>query len=152
VGGATTKVAPPAPPRTYDPLVHERRLDIRGRDLNSYGHVNSAVYATYLEECRNELIARVLDGVEAPGGFVLARIAIDYRRELTTEDGHVLVRCSIERVGTASVTFREDITTGQSELAAECEAVIVAHDAQTGRSRPISDGERTAFERARSGD
>ena len=47
----------------YDPLVGERRLEIRGRDLNPYGHVNSAVYATYLEECRNELIGRLLDGV-----------------------------------------------------------------------------------------
>jgi len=132
--------------------VHERQLDIRGRDLNPYGHVNSAVYATYLEECRNELIARALDGVEAAGGFVLARTAIDYRRELTTDDGHVVVRCSIKRIGTASVNFREEIRTGQSELAAESEAVIVAHDAQTGRSRPISEDERMALERARTPD
>jgi acyl-CoA thioester hydrolase len=150
VGGATTKVAPPTP-CTYDPLVHERRLDIRGRDLNPYGHVNSAVYATYLEECRNELIAGVFEGIEAPGGFVLARTAIDYRRELTTEDGNVVVRCSIERIGTASVTFREEIRTGE-ELAAQCEAVIVAHDARTGRSRPISEDERAALESARAGD
>jgi acyl-CoA thioester hydrolase len=125
--------------------VRERRLEIRARDLNPYGHVNSAVYATYLEEWRNELLAILLDGVGAADNFVLARLAIDYRRELTTADGHVVVRCTVERIGTSSVTFREEIRTTQGELAAESEAVIVAHDAKAGRSRPLTDPERAAF-------
>ena len=80
---------------------------------------------------------------------MLARIAIDYRRELTTADGYVVVHCAVERVGTSSVTFREEIRTAQGELAAESEAVIVAHDPETGRSRPITDPERAAFGPAR---
>ena len=123
----------------------ERRLEIRGRDLNAFGHVNSAVYATYLEECRNEWIGQLLVGVGAAGDYVLARLAIDYRRELTTADGHVAVRCLVERIGTSSITFREEIRTAQGEVAAESEAVIVAHDAKTGRSRPLTDPERAAF-------
>ena len=126
----------------------ERRLDIRGRDLNPYGHVNSAIYATYLEECRNALIVELLDGIGNAGDFALARLAIDYRRELTTADGSVVVRCFVERVGTASVTFREEIRTASGELAAESEAVIVAHDHGTGRSRPVTGPERAAFETA----
>jgi acyl-CoA thioester hydrolase len=128
--------------------VGERQLDIRGRDLNPYGHVNSAVYATYLEECRNALIVELLDGIGAAGDFALARLAIDYRRELTTADGHVVVRSFVERIGTSSVTFREEIRTAKGELAAESEAVIVAHDHQTGRSRPVTGPERAAFESA----
>jgi acyl-CoA thioester hydrolase len=126
--------------------VGDRQLDIRGRDLNPYGHVNSAVYATYLEECRNALIVELLDGVGAAGDFALAHIAIDYRRELTTADGHVIVHSWVERIGTSSVAFREEIRTADGELAADSEAVIVAHDHETGRSRPITGPERTAFE------
>ena len=34
--------------------MHEKRIEIRWRDLDAYGHVNNAVYSTYLEECRDE--------------------------------------------------------------------------------------------------
>jgi acyl-CoA thioester hydrolase len=134
----------------YDPPVHEKTLEIRWRDLNPWRHVNSAVYATYLEECRNELIESTAAGVDgAAGDYVLARVAIDYRRELTTDDGHVVVRCRVDRIGISSVTFREQVATPGGEIAAESEAVIVAHDPATGRSRPLSDAERRAFEHAR---
>ena len=126
--------------------MRERRFEIRGRDLNPYNHVNSAVYATYLEECRNGLIDEALRGVAGSGDFRLARIAIDYRRELTTEDGQVVVRTTVERVGTSSVTFREEIRTAGGELAADAEAVIVAYDPNRGGSRPITEAERRAFE------
>ena len=32
----------------------EKRIEIRWRDVDAYQHVNNAVYATYLEECRDE--------------------------------------------------------------------------------------------------
>jgi acyl-CoA thioester hydrolase len=125
--------------------VGERRLDIRGRDLNAHGHVNSAVYATYLEECRNELLRQMLAGVGDVDNLALAHLAIDYRRDLTTEDGQVVVSCVVERVGTSSITFREEIRTAAGELAAESKAVVVVLDAETGRSRPITEPERVAL-------
>jgi acyl-CoA thioesterase FadM len=30
--------------------VHEKQIEIRWRDQDAYGHVNNAVYLTYLEE------------------------------------------------------------------------------------------------------
>ena len=33
--------------------VHEERIAIRWRDVDNYGHVNNAVYLTYLEEARD---------------------------------------------------------------------------------------------------
>jgi len=45
--------------------VHEKRIEIRWRDVDAYRHVNNAVYATYLEECRDELAERVLADVGA---------------------------------------------------------------------------------------
>jgi len=133
--------------------VHEKRIEIRWRDVDAYRHVNNAVYATYLEECRDELAEKVLADVGDVWDYVLARVAIDFRRELTQDDDEVVVRCAVERVGRSSVTLREEIRTRDGELSAEAEAeaVLVARDPATGRSRLLTDPEREAFERARSG-
>lgn len=131
--------------------MHEKRIEIRWRDIDAYRHVNNAVYATYLEECRDELAEKVLADVGDIWDYVLARVAIDFRRELTQADDEVVVRCAVERVGRSSVTLREEIRTRDGELSAEAEAVLVARDPATGRSRPLTEPERQAFERARSG-
>ena len=131
--------------------MHEKRIEIRWRDLDAYRHVNNAVYATYLEECRDELIESLLDGIGDAWDYVLARVAIDYRRELTQADGVVVVRCAVERLGTSSITLREEIRTRDGELSAEAEAVLVARDQKTGRSRPLTEAERAAFEQALTG-
>ena len=129
--------------------MHEKQIEIRWRDLDAYRHVNNAVYATYLEECRDEFIDTVLAGIGDAWDFVLARVAIDYRRELTQDDDIVVVRCGVERIGTSSITLREEIRTRGVELSAEAEAVLVARNRETGRSRPLTGVEREAFEQAR---
>jgi acyl-CoA thioester hydrolase len=128
-------------------MAHEKRVEIRWRDVDAYLHVNNAVYATYLEECRDEWIDRALEGVSDTWDFVLARVAIDFRRELRLEDDEVVVSCSLARIGNSSVGLSEQIRTREGELAAESEAVLVARDREAGRSRPLTDTERAAFER-----
>ena len=127
--------------------MHEKQIEIRWRDLDAYRHVNNAVYATYLEECRDELVENALAGVGGPWDFVLARVAIDYRRELTQADDAVVVRIVVDRIGNSSITLREEIRTVSGELAAEAEAVLVARDVETGRSRALTEAERAGFER-----
>jgi acyl-CoA thioester hydrolase len=125
----------------------EKRVEIRWRDVDAYRHVNNADYLTYLEECRDEWLERALGRGEETWDFVLARVAIDYRRELRLEDERVVVRCELDRLGTASVTTRETISTEDGALAAEAEAVLVARDPSTSKSRPLSSAEREAIER-----
>lgn len=131
--------------------MHEKQIEIRWRDVDAYRHVNNAVYATYLEECRDELVERLLAGVGDIWDYVLARVAIDFRRELTQEDDRVVVASAVEHVGRSSIRLREEVRTLDGELAAAAEAVLVARDPATGRSRPLADAERAAFESARRG-
>jgi acyl-CoA thioester hydrolase len=128
-------------------MPHSKEIEIRWRDIDAYRHVNNAVYATYLEECRDEWLERVLGELGDPWDFVLARVAIDFRRELTLEDDAVVVTCALERIGRSSVHLREEIRTRAGELSAESEAVLVARDRRTGRSRPLSEAERAAIGR-----
>jgi acyl-CoA thioester hydrolase len=127
--------------------VHEKQIEIRWRDQDAYGHVNNAVYLTYLEEVRDEWLERALGDSGDAWGYVTARVAIDFRRELTQEDDAIVARLWLTRIGTSSVTTREEIVTVGGELAAEAEAVLVARDTETGRSRPLSEAERAALER-----
>jgi acyl-CoA thioester hydrolase len=129
-------------------VLHEKEIEIRWRDLDAFNHVNHIVFLTYLEEVRDEWLGRVLSDPELVWGYVIARVEIDYRRELTLEDDAVVARCSLDRLGTKSVTTSEAIVTRDGETAAEAKAVLVARDEKTGRSREITEEERAAFERS----
>jgi acyl-CoA thioester hydrolase len=124
---------------------HEKRIEIRWRDLDAFGHVNHVVFLTYLEEARDEWLGLTLGDPALVWGFVIARVEIDYRRELTQEDDLIVARCALERVGTSSVATTEAIVTANGELVAQAKAVLVARDGERGRSRPLSDDERAAF-------
>jgi acyl-CoA thioester hydrolase len=128
-------------------IVHEKRIEIRWRDMDNFGHVNNAVYLTYLEEVRDEWVERAL-GDGRGWDFVLAHVEIDYRKELTQADDVVVARCGLARLGTASVRTREELVTASGELSAEAKAVLVARDRSRGTSRPLTAEERDAFERA----
>jgi acyl-CoA thioester hydrolase len=123
--------------------MQEERQRIRWRDVDSYGHVNNAVYLSYLEECRDRWVARVL----GPGSsFVIARVAIDFRRELSLEDEQVRVTCRGTGYGTSSVRTHERVYAKEGWLAAEAESVVVAHDPTTRTSRPLTGHERALLD------
>ena len=123
-------------------MIHEKRIEIRWRDLDALRHVNNAVYATYLEEARDEWFVRAL----GPGGnfwdYVLARVAIDFRRELTQDDEALVVRTRLVRIGTSSLTFREEIVSLAGWVAAEAESPSWSPATATRPSRPFTDAER----------
>jgi acyl-CoA thioester hydrolase len=122
--------------------MHERRVEIRWRDMDAYGHVNNAVYLTYLEWARDEWIQGILGSVTDTWDFVLAHVEIDFRNELTQDDGEVTVRCGLDRIGTSSIRTREEIRKRDGTLSAEAASVIVPRDTETGLSRPLTDEER----------
>jgi acyl-CoA thioester hydrolase len=123
----------------------ETVVALRWRDMDAFGHVNHVVYLTYLEEARDAAIARILRETPGDGGYVVARVAIDYRRELRLADGPVLVSCTVTMIGGSSAQTRETICTATGELVAEAEAVVVKFDRETRRSRQWTDAERHAF-------
>jgi acyl-CoA thioester hydrolase len=130
------------------PLSFTKRCEIRWRDMDAFKHVNNAVYLTYLEETRDEWFLELLGNGLLLNDFVLARCAIDFRSPLTQEDRDVDVEVRCTRVGTSSVTMAERITSVRDgRLAAEAESVVVHLDPATGKSRPLTDEIRAAFNR-----
>jgi acyl-CoA thioester hydrolase len=130
-------------------MVFEHQVNVRWRDTDALGHVNHAVYLTYLEEGRDAFYARALG---ADPIYVVVRIEVDLRAEVRHADRRVTVRIAVERVGTTSLTTRETIVTPSQQVAAEARVVTVRWDAAGGTPIPFTDAERTRLAAAMPGD
>ncbi|MDF1585528.1 acyl-CoA thioesterase [Marinimicrococcus flavescens] len=117
------------------------RETIRYNDTDRQGHVNNAVFSTLCETGR----VRFLFGPDVPAlpphrAFVIARLVIDYRGELTWP-GEAEIGTTILRVGRSSFTFGQAIFK-DGVCAATAESVIVLMDETTRKSAPLPDGFR----------
>jgi acyl-CoA thioester hydrolase len=119
-------------------------LRVRWADMDAYQHVNNAIYLNYLEEARDTLMVSLF-GPEALD-FVLAHVDIDFRNEVTQDDGQVTVRSRVVGFGRSSVRSREVVLKSDGSLAAEGGAVVVPRDTTTGRSRPLTADEIALIE------
>jgi len=125
----------------FEPQVFERPVDVRWRDTDALGHVNNAVFLTYLEEGRDAFYAQVIGSEPV---YVVVRIEIDLHAEVFHLDRQVLVTIAVERLGSTSLTTREIVRTAAGETAAEARVVTVRWDQDLRKPVPF-----TAAERAR---
>jgi acyl-CoA thioester hydrolase len=119
-------------------------IRVRWADMDAYQHVNNAVYLNYFEEARDTVMVGLF-GPEALD-FVLAHVDIDFRNEVTQDDGQVTVRSRVVGFGRSSVRSREVVLKSDGSLAAEGGAVVVPRDTTTGRSRPLTADEIALIE------
>jgi acyl-CoA thioester hydrolase len=119
--------------------VFEQVVDVRWRDTDALGHVNHAVFLTYLEEGRDAFFVQTFGGEP---DYVVARIEIDLRAEVRHPQRRVTVRLSVEHLGTTSLTTRETILTAAQEIAAEARVVTVRWDRRARKPVPFSETER----------
>jgi acyl-CoA thioester hydrolase len=127
-----------APMQGFD-FVH--RLTTRFNDLDGMGHVNNAVYLTYVEEAR---IAFLRPFGATYDDMILARMEIDYRSPLQDgEDVEVGVRCT--KVGRTSFDLEYELRAG-GRLVAEARSVQVAYSYQQAAPVPVPDAWRAKLE------
>ncbi len=120
--------------------IFEHLVRVRWRDTDAQGHVNHAVFLTYLEEGRDAFYVQAL-GTDP--SYVVVRLEVDLRAEVRYPDQRVTVRIQAERLGTTSLTTRETILTSSGEVAAEARVVTVRWDATNRQPIPFNEAERT---------
>lgn len=115
---------------------YEIEVTVRFRDLDPVGHVNNAVYATYLEHARTNYIEDVFGVAASEAGVVVANVSIDYRQPIETAKT-VTVAMSTTDLGTSSIHMEYEIRMPDA-VAATASSVIVTVD-EDGKPCPIPD-------------
>ncbi|MEY7847701.1 acyl-CoA thioesterase [Natrarchaeobius sp. A-rgal3] len=126
---------------------YEVDLDVRLRDIDFMGHVNNAVYATYLEQARERYFGDVLDVSLVDVGTVLVNLEIDYARPIEADES-VTITLGIRELGDTSIPIEYEIR-ADGELAATARTVQVVADGETGESKPIPTAWRSRIESRR---
>jgi acyl-CoA thioester hydrolase len=117
------------------------RETVRFRDLDAKGHVNNAVFLTYMESARVAFLVELgaASGLEDLS-FIVARVEIDFRAPIAFgEEVEVGVRAS--RFGSKSFDLEYELRAG-GRLAAEAKSVCVGYDYAAGETVPIPDAWR----------
>jgi acyl-CoA thioester hydrolase len=122
---------------------HEHPVQLRWSDPDSLGHVNHARALSLIEDAR----LAMNDGAVAGRSIILARLEVDYLRQLYYRVGErPCVSSWVTRIGTKSVTMRQELVQ-DGEVAIRADAVLVMFDFTTDTSRPLTDDERAHWER-----
>ncbi len=107
----------------------ETEIEVRYRDLDTFKHVNNAVYASYLEVGRlkynKTFLADLIDWKER--GFILGTNHIIYLKPLFLFD-RVRIFTGVGKIGERSVTFVNLLQNQKGKSVAVAYSVLVAYD------------------------
>jgi acyl-CoA thioester hydrolase len=121
---------------------HDHTVQLRWSDPDMLGHVNHARALALLEDARLAMV----DG-RAGGSLILARLEVDYLRQLYYRVGEQLAVSSwVTRLGTRSLTLRQELVQ-DGEVAIRADVVMVQFDYETDASRAMTDDERAHWSR-----
>ncbi|MFJ4649709.1 acyl-CoA thioesterase [Nocardia sp. NPDC088792] len=84
--------------------MHSYDIQLRRADMDALGHLNNVVFAQYLDEAREDLLA----GHE-PWHLVVAGHRLTYRLPLTFGPDPVTVTSVVERIGDTSFTLAHEV-------------------------------------------
>jgi acyl-CoA thioester hydrolase len=115
-------------------VVFEHPVTVRWRDTDALGHVNHAVFLTYLEEGRDAFYLKIL----GDPAYVVVRLEVDLKAEVFHHDRRLTVQIAVESVGTTSLTTRETIVNASGEVVAEARVITLRWD--TAQRKPIPFG------------
>jgi len=124
-----------------------RRQEVVYRDLDRHGHVNNAVYSTWLETARLAYLQEVC-AVDTGGelGIVVAELQITFRSPASL--GELLeIGVRVPRVGTRSLVFEYELRGPEDRLVAEATTTHVAFADARARSVPVPVAWRRRIER-----
>jgi acyl-CoA thioester hydrolase len=126
-------------------FAHTFSQDVAFRDLDGLGHVNNAVYLSYVESARLAYMQEVVGPLELEELGIVADVKISFRSPASL--GETLEVCHrVSRVGETSLVFDFEIQGGDGRLVAEGSTVHVAFDYEARRPVPVPEKWRSRIE------
>jgi acyl-CoA thioester hydrolase len=102
--------------------------EVEFRDIDAAGHVNNAVYLTYLETARIKYLIDALGAEFASElALIVARIEVDFRSPALFPET-LEIGSRVTRIGTTSFDMEHEIRGGDGRLVLEASSVLVAYD------------------------
>ena len=130
---------------------YRHRLSVRFRDCDAMGHVNHAVYFTYLEQCRLTFWRETTGAPSPYTRVIIARAECDYRAPAVFGD-ELEIAVRVGEIGGSSFTLVYEITQVPSGRSiAVGKTVMVSYDYQAGKSIPLPEATRTLLEKLERG-
>ena len=130
-----------------DAFRHRTTLQVRFRDIDAFGHVNNAVYFSYIELARVRYLLEVLRSDEPIQRLplILARVELDFRSPIAFGED-VMVETRVSEVGRASIGMQHRMTANpEGRLVGDVQTVLVTYDYASARSMPVPDEWRRRF-------
>jgi len=94
-------------------------IQVRFRDLDAYGHVNNAVYMSYLEVSRVELIHDLFMRDMANNiQYLLISVKLDYLQPILLND-KVFVHCKFDEPGKVRFKVKYNLHNGEGKVFAK---------------------------------
>ena len=122
-----------APTPDIGDFPHTIKETVRYNDTDRQGHVNNAVFSTFLECARTGILYDKARGLNtAHSEFVIIKMELDYLAELQWP-GEVEIGTRIQRIGRSSLIFEQAIFQ-QTICAAQSTNVMVLIDTDTRQS------------------
>ena len=115
------------------------KLQTRWRDLDAFGHVNNAVFATYIETARGTLFKKWDLPYDGKGkSLTVAAITINYHKQLK-HPTNIVIGQSISRIGNTSFDVVSSLFDEENTLEpiATSKVVIVCFDFDKQKSVPV---------------
>ena len=110
---------------------------IRYSDTDRQGHVNNAVFSTFLETGRVEVLYNKERPILSDGSsFVIASLKLDFVQEIKWP-GQVDIGTGLLKVGTTSIVLYQELYQ-EEKCVARAETVIVQVSDVTKKSLPLS--------------
>lgn len=114
-------------------------IQTRWRDLDAFGHVNNAVFATYIETARGTLFKRWSLPFDGTGkSLIVASMTINYLKQLK-HPSNIIVGLKINKVGNTSFNIESYIFNEKDiqNPIAKSNVVIVCFDFDNQKPVPV---------------
>ena len=122
-----------------DDYRHRTTLQVRFRDTDAFGHVNNAVFATYVELARIQYLLEVLEQDQPFDRLplILARVELDFRSPIAFGE-EVVVETRVDRIGRTSIGMSHRMmATPERRLVGDVQSVLVTYDYAAARPMPV---------------
>ena len=114
-------------------------LQTRWRDLDAFGHVNNAVFATYIENARGMLFKKWNLPFDGTGqSLIVASITINYYQQLK-HPTDIVIGQKISRIGNSSFDVESALFNENDQLRpiATSKVIVVCFDFEQQKSVPV---------------